>query len=139
MAPYNYEFIELVTTDLQTRSLPRVEVAPASGVSNQFLASLDYFSEQVENASANMEMAFVTSIVSASGLSIGVVSWVLRSGALAGSLLAQMPAWKLIDPLIVFGYMRDEEDDESVEDIIEAGHKSSDQDSLPEEELAEDN
>ena len=64
-------------------------------------------------------MAFITSIVSVSGLSIGVVSWILRSGALATSLIAQMPAWKLMDPLIVLGYLRDEDDDESIHDIID--------------------
>ncbi len=115
-----YKFYELSTSGYQLRSVPTIEISQ-SRLSVQFLASLDMFGRQIDEAAGDVNMAFVTSIVSMSGLSIGVVSWMLRSGALVTSLMAQMPAWKLIDPLIVLGYMRDEEDDESVEDIIDAG------------------
>ena len=57
-------------------------------------------------------------------LSVGYVVWILRGGYLLTSLLAQMPAWQLIDPLPVLNVMAgdqdddEEDDDESLESIV---------------------
>ncbi len=119
---HNAEYLsfQLLTPDFQERSLPTIEI-PAARMSGAFLASLERFGAQMDDAASKANMVFVTTVVSMSGLSIGAVSWILRSGALVTSLMAQMPAWKLIDPLIVLGYFRDEEDDESIQDIIDSG------------------
>ncbi len=113
-------FEEVVSTSF----LSEVYEAPYSLV----FASLDNFSQDLENVVDDVGVAFVSSVVSLSGISIGVVSWVLRSGALVTSLMAQMPAWRIIDPLVVLGYAGEESDDESVNDIIDtASAKVADQ------------
>jgi Cadherin-like len=56
------------------------------------------------------------------GLSIGYVIWLVRGGALMSSLLASIPAWRLMDPLPILGSMGDNEkdsDDESLDAMIE--------------------
>ena len=53
--------------------------------------------------------------------------WTIRSGWLVGSLLAQMPAWQLMDPLLILDTYDDEEtgdvdyhgDDQTIEDMFE--------------------
>jgi hypothetical protein len=60
-------------------------------------------------------------VVSAS-LSIGYVIWLVRGGALMSSLLASIPAWRIMDPLPILGRMSDDEvdsDDESLDAMIE--------------------
>jgi hypothetical protein len=63
-----------------------------------------------------------------SALSVGYVLWTIRGGWLVTSVLAQMPAWRLVDPLIVLdnldedpeGSKRDQDDeDDSLESLLE--------------------
>jgi hypothetical protein len=62
------------------------------------------------------------------GLSAGYVVWLLRGGMLLSSLLSQMPAWHLADPLPILTRMKDESnDDESLESIIKEGSKNDDE------------
>ena len=35
------------------------------------------------------------------GMSVGYVLWIARSGVLLSSVLSSMPAWRLIDPIIM--------------------------------------
>jgi hypothetical protein len=55
-------------------------------------------------------------------LSVGYVLWTIRSGWLVTSVLAQMPAWRLIDPVVVLSYL----DEESSEEEEALGHNSDD-------------
>jgi hypothetical protein len=46
------------------------------------------------------------------GLSVGYIIWVVRGGMLLSGLLAQMPAWQMLDPLLVIDDPgRDRDDD----------------------------
>lgn len=104
------------------------------GSSPLMFASLDHLESQLDEVHKNIGLAFVASIVSLSGVSIGVVSWILRSGALVTSLMAQMPAWRIIDPLVVLGYLKDDDEtDESIEDIIDAGESRNRITKIPQE------
>jgi len=77
------------------------------------------------NADGKLENAVVRSaIITSMGLSAGYVFWMLKGGSLLASVLSSMPAWYLTDPLSILSGMRDEdedEDDESLENIIEQG------------------
>ena len=53
--------------------------------------------------------------VVASGLSVGYVIWVLRGGMLLTGLLAQMPAWRMVDPLMVIDASEGGDDGESLQ------------------------
>jgi hypothetical protein len=84
--------------------------------------------QKVRNNAANglkldLNVVASTTAVSAT-LSIGYVIWLVRGGALLSSLLAAMPAWKMVDPLPVLGAMGgaegdDQSDDDSLDAMIE--------------------
>ncbi|MCD6187638.1 MAG: tandem-95 repeat protein, partial [Desulfuromusa sp.] len=75
------------------------------------------------NADGKFENAVVSSaIITSMGLSAGYVFWMLKGGSLLASVLSSMPAWYLADPLsILSGMKQDDEDDESLENIIDQG------------------
>ena len=53
------------------------------------------------------------------GLSIGYVAWLLRSGIILTSVLSSLPAWRFIDPLPVLSRLGESEgDQESLEDMV---------------------
>ena len=60
------------------------------------------------------------------GLTVGYVAWTIRGGHLLASILAQMPAWRLIDPLPVLEYPvpaagePKDRDEETLQSIVEA-------------------
>lgn len=59
-----------------------------------------------------------------SGLVLGYVIWAIRSGILLSSIVATMPAWNFLDPFVVLENGNpDEEDGESLEDIVESGNE----------------
>ena len=68
-------------------------------------------------------------------LTVGYVIWMIRSGLLLSSLIAQMPAWWLVDPLIILSGSNDDllngEDasGESLASIIEQGEHEPQPDS----------
>ena len=56
------------------------------------------------------------------GLTVGYVFWTIRAGFLLTSLIAQMPAWRLVDPLPILNSLGDDSmnmDCESLESIAQ--------------------
>lgn len=62
-----------------------------------------------------------------SSVTVGVLAWALRSGILASGLLAQMPAWRAFDPLMIMQGVGDNADDESLEDLMSRRSEALDQ------------
>lgn len=110
-------------TNLDEVTAPEVAFSVQSNLlPTQLYTTLASFSDDVAAATNSINYAFVNSIVSASGFSIVAATWILRSGALLASMMANLPAWRVIDPLVVLGYSHDEIDgNESLHDIIESG------------------
>ena len=78
--------------------------------------------EQELNKSNSAPYLFAGSFAGVSGaLSVGYVMWTVRGGLLATSLLAHLPAWSFVDPLLVLNEMDDddEEDDDSLEEMLD--------------------
>ncbi|MFK7962865.1 MAG: cadherin domain-containing protein [Burkholderiaceae bacterium] len=75
-----------------------------------------------------------SSVAVSTSLSIGYVLWLLRSGALLSSVLASIPAWRVIDPLPILASMptrADDQKDESLEQMVDkptANDSQADQD-----------
>jgi hypothetical protein len=63
-----------------------------------------------------------TVVLAAGSLSVTLayLLWLLRGGALAASVLAAMPAWRLLDPLPILSRLRSDEEPPSEEDGDEA-------------------
>ncbi|GJL59178.1 MAG: hypothetical protein NPIRA03_20350 [Nitrospirales bacterium] len=66
-----------------------------------FLQDLDRLREDVQEVAATQHTFLASSIAVSSGLSIGYVVWLLRSGVLLTALLSSVPAWQFVNPLLV--------------------------------------
>ncbi len=53
------------------------------------------------------------------GLSVGYIIWILRGGVLLSGLLAQMPAWAMLDPLLVVDGAGNDDDRETIHTIVD--------------------
>jgi hypothetical protein len=72
------------------------------------------------------KVAVGSTLAVSTGFSIGYVLWLLRGEVLLGSLLASLPAWRLMDPLPVLAFLgkgskNDGEDDDSIESVVKKG------------------
>ena len=68
------------------------------------------------------QLVFEVPALAGASLSVGYVVWMLRGGVLITSLLAQMPAWRIVDPLVVLESLdKSDEDDESIGSLVEQG------------------
>ena len=88
--------------------------------------SLTALREQLQNDGLERRHLVASSIAVSTGLSVGYVIWLVRGGALIGSMLSAMPAWQMIDPLPVLARGRGgrqadagEGDDASIEHIFD--------------------
>ncbi|HAS26257.1 MAG TPA: hypothetical protein DCR64_12250, partial [Vibrio sp.] len=60
------------------------------------------------------------------GLSVGYVAWLLRSGIILTSVLSSMPAWRFIDPLPILSSLTSvSEDEETLESIVTGNDDNS--------------
>jgi hypothetical protein len=69
-----------------------------------YLDKLDLMRDAMKSQTTFEELVIGSSAAVSGSLSIGYVLWLLRSGALVGSLLAAMPAWTVLDPVPVLAY-----------------------------------
>jgi hypothetical protein len=96
-------------------------------------SSLDPGSQLVDDRNAmdqklgapidRQELAIGAALTATTAFTVGYVIWMLRGGMLLTSLLAQMPAWRLVDPLIVLNRESDFDDDgrqETLENIVDS-------------------
>ncbi len=66
-----------------------------------FLQDLDRVRDEVQEVAATEKTFVASSIAVSTGLSIGYVVWLLRSGVLLTALLSSVPAWQFVNPLLV--------------------------------------
>ncbi len=68
---------------------------------SRFLQDLDRVRDSVQDIAATEKTYVASSIAVSTGLSIGYVVWLLRSGVLLTALLSSVPAWQFVNPLLV--------------------------------------
>jgi hypothetical protein len=98
------------------------------------LQSMGGFIDGLENLQkgADEQVALETALIGgsiaiSSGLSVGYVIWLARSGVLLSSVLTALPAWRFIDPLPILATLssdddaknEDDVDNESLDDIVD--------------------
>ena len=108
---------EQATKNISATETPQEKRGP-------LFTALDNLSDELDSISNNFATSELATTVTLSGVSIGLVSWILHGGALAASMLANLPAWRMIDPIAVLGYRdeeneENEENDESLLDIVD--------------------
>jgi hypothetical protein len=87
----------------------------------QLRESLDLFEKESANEKRRGKAVVGSAIAASTGIAVGYVVWLIRSGMLLTSMLSSMPAWRIADPLVVLSGKQDEEDkdgDESLTTII---------------------
>ena len=84
-----------------------------------FEHALDKAREDAQEQVAQEERVVSSAIMGSTGLSVGYLVWLLRSGALISSLLSSLPAWRTLDPFPVLSNMGEEDEDED-DDSLEA-------------------
>jgi hypothetical protein len=91
-----------------------------------FVQGLNELRDEVSEELHFDKVAVGSTLAATTGLSIGYVLWLLRGEVLLSSLLASLPAWRLIDPLPVLAYLNkagidESEADDSIESAIAKG------------------
>jgi hypothetical protein len=88
----------------------------------QVRKSLDAVKNEVSGEIRVGKTVLGATVATSVSLSAGYVIWMLKGGSLLASVLSSLPAWRLTDPLaILMGRTGDEDDDESLETIIDKG------------------
>jgi hypothetical protein len=73
----------------------------SGSASEELNRNLNALREQLTNTDKGRQQLMASSIALTTGLSMGYVIWLIRGGALLGSMLSSMPLWNMIDPLPV--------------------------------------
>ncbi len=116
---------ELFKTIRQPLDLGAVksEIQSLLGRSSGLLRGLDRVRDTLNDVSTAEKSYVVSSIAVSTGLSVGYVIWLLRSGVLLTALLSSVPAWQFVNPLLVLDSpakkKREQDTDGSKEDSLE--------------------
>ncbi len=87
-------------------------------------ANLNAFADVTKSLQSDLtsELVFEIPALAGASLTVGYVVWMLRGGLLITSLLAQVPAWSIVDPLAVLDSLdKSDEDNESIGSLVEQG------------------
>jgi hypothetical protein len=92
---------------------------------NSFVHELNKLRNEVAEETYLERVVVGSSVTVTTGFSIGYVLWLVRGEVLLTSLLASLPAWRLVDPLPVLSFLgkhsEEDEDDDSIEAVVEKG------------------
>jgi len=94
-----------------------------------FLEGLNKLDSQLKQADELSKQRYALAQDTALGVSIsvtaGMIAWLLRGGALLGSVLSTTPLWKGFDPVYVYtGKQETDEDDDEVEEYFSDDSKN---------------
>ncbi len=108
----------------ETMALQRVDLVVSKGI---LWKDLDVLREQIVTHSEESPITLGTATGFASSLSVGYVIWLLRSGYIVAGVMAQLPAWGLIDPLPILSQLDDLEDgdDDSLAALVDKSNSES--------------
>ncbi len=89
---------------------------------------MDLQKEELREYQISVERVTQTTVSVGTGISVGYIVWLLRSGVVLGSMLSALPAWRSIDPLPILGSLDDMDDDdqESLESMVETDESNDD-------------
>jgi parallel beta-helix repeat protein/predicted outer membrane repeat protein len=114
-----------IARELELSSEPMAVEIPRSDFLRSFLdsqtgvgAEIDAFQDELAS-SLTIDVSMVGSVATVgSSLTVGFLLWAARGGMLASGVLAQWPAWKLIDPTYVLEGITSDEESESLQEVL---------------------
>jgi hypothetical protein len=106
-----------IVRSVATATVPPSVVASSYNfnVAHAFVDVLNELRDEVAVDNLLKQTVIGSSMVVSTSLSIGYVIWLIRGGVLLSSVLSSLPAWQVMDPLPVLGFI-DDEDEENMED-----------------------
>ena len=96
-------------------------------VHTRLAEKLDLQRQGLKDYQISVERVTQTTVSVGTGISVGYIVWLLRSGVVLGSMLSALPAWRSIDPLPILSSLdgADDEDGESLESMVEGERADS--------------
>ncbi len=103
---------------------------PAPSLNRQLLNTMGWFWRSLEDNRQQMldearlpEVLLGGSAVLATTITAGYLIWLIKGGQIVAAVMANLPAWRLIDPLPILNSIidDDEEVDDSLDSIIQEG------------------
>ncbi len=115
---------ELTTLELQRQQMYR-------DLSVQASEQVSFFEEKLTR-NVRLEGRVVGSVgVVTTGFSVGYLIWAVRGGMLLSGFLSQIPAWTLLDPLLVIDGDGKDDDKESLQTIVDRQQAKLNTDAVP--------
>ncbi|MEZ6035156.1 MAG: DUF2341 domain-containing protein [Planctomycetaceae bacterium] len=115
---FDAAFAQLEAGDVQA-SLNREREILYRQIAEHVDSRSDSVTEELEKT-AEFKGRVVGSVgVVTTGFSVGYLFWAVRLGTLASGLLAQVPAWSMLDPLLVIDGDQKDDDKESLQNIMD--------------------
>ncbi len=131
-----YRSDTVVTSQLQNSNMGFDELAfqPISVADYALLTrpgemwdQLDNYQRQLDSQIQGDLIVVGTAGAAASSFTVGIVAWALRSGFLVSGLLAHMPAWRAVDPLLIMQGVGGSDDGESLEELMDRRNQEMDE------------
>ncbi|WP_372718456.1 DUF4347 domain-containing protein [Novipirellula sp.] len=131
-----YRSDTVVTSQLQNSNMGFDELAiqPISVADYALLTrpgemwdQLDNYQKQLDSQIQGDLIVVGTAGAAASSFTVGIVAWALRSGFLVSGLLAHMPAWRAVDPLLIMQGVGVSDDGESLEELMDRRNQEMDE------------
>ncbi|MEM7311799.1 MAG: cadherin domain-containing protein, partial [Planctomycetota bacterium] len=104
-----------------------VPYSPSNAAINVF----NTLKDEVADENLFSQTVVGTTMFATASISVGYVIWLVRGGVLLSSVLSSLPAWQMVDPLPVIGYLDEDEDgeekdrDDSLESLVMASNSES--------------
>jgi hypothetical protein len=81
---------------------------------------LDSVRDQLTSLVQSQSFVIGSALTVSTGLTVGYVMWMLRGGMLLSSIVAQIPVWSLMDPLVILSRADDDDEDKPRDDDQES-------------------
>lgn len=115
---------EYLLPEIDSLGLSYQSVQPLAQ-SNELHSELSRVENDLAESFKSDTLVVGSAVAVTSGLSVGYVIWLIRSGLIMTSLLAQVPAWQDIDPLTVLDSRGgQDEDGESLQSLVDTTDES---------------
>ena len=82
----------------------------------ELVEALDRLRDEIDDKTRLEHSVNGAAAAAGMSLTVGYLLWLARGGILLSSLMASLPAWRLLDPLPVLGRMSDDEDEVAEDD-----------------------
>ncbi len=86
----------------------------------QMWQAIHSMQDQIDSSVSTTTLTIGATVTATTSITVGYVVWVIRGGILLSSVMANLPMWRLMDPMAILNAVDGaEEDDESLESMVD--------------------